>query len=97
VKWANSKYAWLLLHTETRLQPGRALRAQKGSEFQCEARSFANYVYAAAAYRGHKATVMVFDNLDHPVVVYAFYKANDLMRPNLPAYPIVKKMRKHGH
>lgn len=91
---SNSKYAWLLAHVVHRLEPGKALRAQKGSEFMCEARSFAGYVYAAAAAKGYKATVCVFDSLEHPVVVYAFYRPNDLMRPNLAAYPIVKRMRR---
>lgn len=94
MKWQTSKYGWLLGHVVFRLEPGKAFRAQYGSEFRCQARSFAGYVYQAAAAKGHKATVMVFDNLDHPVVLYAFYKPTDLMRPNLPAYPVVKVLRR---
>jgi hypothetical protein len=95
VNWVNSKYGWLLANVGA-LEPGKAHQAQKGSHFTCEARSFAGYVYAAAAERGYKATVAVFERLPHPVVVFAFYRPTDLMRPNLAAYPVVKKLRKHG-
>lgn len=90
----NGKYAWLLGHVELRLEPGKALRAQRGSEFMCLPETFAGYVYQAARQRGHRATVAIFAGLQHPVVVYAFYRPTDLMRPNLAAYPIVKRLRK---
>lgn len=88
MKWQTSKYGWLLGHVR-KLPAGEAYLAQKGAEFECLPESFAGYVYAAAAERGLKASCAVFG----AAVVYAFYRPNDLMRPNLPAYPIVKKMR----
>lgn len=93
MQWQNSKYGWLLGHVGP-LEPGVAYRAQRGNEFQCQAKSFTSYVYAAAAEKGYKATVAVFDHIKQPVVVFAFYRSTDLMRPNLAAYPIVKRMRK---
>ncbi len=93
---ANGKYAWLLGHVVHRLDPGKAFRAQQGAEFMCLPQTFAGYVYQAASAQGHKATVAVFAQLQHPVVVYAFYRPSDLMRPNLPAYPIVRRLRRDG-
>jgi len=94
MKWQNSKYGWLLGNVQP-LEPGKAYRAQRGSEFLCEAESFRGYVYAAAAERGYRASTVVFGrrDLEHPVVVYVFYKPDALMRPNLAAYPIVKRIR----
>jgi hypothetical protein len=89
VKWQNSKYGWLLGHVGV-LEPGRAHIAVKGADFECLPVSFAGYVYAAANERGYKASCAMFSG----AVVYAFYRPNDLMRPNLAAYPIVKKMRR---
>lgn len=92
MKWQTSKYGWLLGHVQT-LPPGEAHLAQYGSQYQCLPQSFAAYVYAAAIERGYKATVAIIDRNSGSSVVYAFYRPTDYMRPNLPAYPIVKKMR----
>jgi hypothetical protein len=91
MKWQTSKYGWLLGHVQV-LEPGTAYFARKGVEFTCLPESFRGYVYAAAAEQGWKASAMVFGY----GVAYAFYRPTDLMRPNLPAYPIVKKLRKEG-
>lgn len=84
------KYAWLLTGIR-KLPPGEAFLANKGSEFDCAPGSFRGAVYRAAAEkgRGWKATTIVHGR----TVVYAFYQNRDYMRPNLPAYPIVKKIR----
>lgn len=92
MKWQTSKYGWLLGNVQ-RLEPGKAYRAQRGSEYQCLPETFRSYVYAAAKERGFNASTCVIDDPVHPVVVYVFYRPHDLMRPNLAAYPIVKKMK----
>ena len=88
---AKSRYAFLLGWARE-LEPGKAHLARLGKEFDCMATSFTGAVYAAAATRGLKATVAVFP--DQGAVVFAFYRADSFTRPNLAAYPIVKKMRK---
>jgi hypothetical protein len=84
-----SKYAFLLGWV-MELEPGKAHKARRGKEFTCEPSSFGQVVYAAAAQRGYKATVATFAE----GVVFAFYRADNFMKPNLAAYPIVKRMRR---
>jgi len=91
MKWQTSKYGWLLGHVKA-LPPGEACLARKGVEFTCLPESFRGYVYAAAVERGYRACTVVIGG----DVVFAFYKNSDLMRPNLVAYPIVRRMKKHG-
>lgn len=91
MKWQTSQYGWLLGHVRT-LDPGKAHLARKGVEFTCLPESFRGYVYAAASERGYKSSAVVLGDC----VVFAFYRPTDLMRPNLVAYPIVRKMRKHN-
>lgn len=85
-----SKY-YHLIHNVRKLKPGEAYLATKGSEFTCNPESFRGVVYdLASTYGGGwvgTATVVGGS------VVYAFYRREDYMRPNLPAYPIVKKLR----
>lgn len=86
-----SKYAYLLSWVK-KLKPGEAHQANLGHHFTCLVTSFSAAVYAAAATKGWKATVVTFP--DEGCVVFAFYKPDDLMKPNLAAYPVVKKMRR---
>jgi hypothetical protein len=84
------KYAHLV-HSVRKLSPGEAYIATKGSEFECEPESFRGVVYQLAAEKGGhwKGTASVIGKS----VVYCFYKETDYMRPNLPAYPLVLKLR----
>ncbi len=93
---ANGKYRWILGNVDLQLLPGQAHVARQGIEFECLPQSFAGYVYQAARARGCSASCAVFGQLRHPVVVYAFYRPTDLMRPNLAAYPIVRRLRRDG-
>ncbi len=87
-----SKY-YYLVNGVRKLKPGEAMLATQYEEFTCTPESFRNVVYAAAVTRGGgwRGTACVVDK----AVVFAFYKDSDYMRPNLPAYPIVKKLRGH--
>lgn len=83
------RYKWVEGHVKD-LEPGHAYLARRGTEYVCESRSFAGVVYATAREKGWKATVVTGERW----VVFAFYRPDSYMRPNLPAYPIVKKMRR---
>lgn len=85
-----SKYDHLVRGV-TKLKPGEAFFAQRGGTFDCQPRSFQSVLYQVArtAGRDWRVTVLVKGES----VVWAFYKSNDYMRPNLPAYPVVKAMR----
>jgi len=80
-----------LLNNVRKLAKGEAFVAAKGIDFTCQPQSFQGVVYdlAKTKGRGWIGTSTVIGGS----VVYAFYMRSDLMRPNLPAYPIVKKMR----
>lgn len=81
-----SKY-WRLIGGVRKLAPGEAyVEDVVGTK----PATFVSAVYAAAAAKGSgwHGTVKVVGNR----VVYAYYKRTDYMRPNLPAYPVVKKM-----
>lgn len=84
-----SKYYHLALGIR-KLKPGEAYVAGR-SEFSCKPESFQSMLYTLASEKGGgwRATSVVVGK----VVVYAFYKNTDYMRPNLKAYPIVQKMR----
>jgi hypothetical protein len=86
----NSKYRYLMANV-VKLKPGEAYIASHGEQFDCEPESFRGIVYMLAESKGGgwKGTVCVIGKN----VVYAFYRDSDYMRPNLPAYPIVKKLR----
>lgn len=86
----NSKYAWLR-NWGFRLKVGVAHKATRFIDYQCETRSFAGVLYRAAAARGLKATIAVFEK--QGCVVFTFYKPDGLVRPNMAAYPIVQAMR----
>jgi hypothetical protein len=85
-----SKYDSLRVNVH-KLKAGEAYVATYPEDFTCQPESFRNVVFALANAAGHcwKGTCAVTGR--H--VIYAFYKASDFMRPHLPAYPIVKKMR----
>lgn len=87
---ASSKYAHLV-HSVRKLKAGEAYIATQGAEFTCQPESFATVVYALAAAKGGgwKGTATVIGR----TVVYTFYRDQDYMRPNLPAYPLVLKLR----
>lgn len=83
-----SKYSWMAGWV-SELEPGQAYRAEKGVEYDCMSESFRNVVYTVAREKGWKATATVFPEF----VVFAFFKPTSYMRPNLPAYPIVRKLK----
>jgi hypothetical protein len=85
-----SKY-YPLMSAVRKLKPGEAYIATKGAEFDCQPESFRGVVYALAGEKGGgwKGTASVVGNS----VIYTFYKDSDYMRPNLPAYPIVLKLK----
>lgn len=86
----NSKYQYLV-RGMNRLEPGKAFHAQQGHDFTCKPESFRNMLYQAASTRGggwHVSAVVVGQT-----VVWACYQSRDYMRPNLPAYPIVKALK----
>jgi hypothetical protein len=84
-----SKYKWLGRRATRELKPGVAHLAIRGTDFECEPASFAGQVYQAAYALDLKASCAVFSDR----VVFAFYRGDDFVRPNLPAYPVVRKMR----
>ena len=85
-----SKYHYLT-RAVRKLGAGEAYVAHYGDAFTCKPESFRGVLYDAATSRGGGwvATSTIVGNS----VVYAFYKRSDYMRPNLTAYPIVKKLR----
>lgn len=85
-----SKYHHLI-HNVRKLPNGSAFAASKGVDFTCSPDSFRGVVYDLASTKGGEwvGTCTVIGG----TVVYAFYKRSDYMRPNLPAYPIVKKLK----
>jgi hypothetical protein len=85
-----SKYDHLRMNV-AKLRPGEAFIASQGEEFSCEPVSFQGVIYRLALQKGGgwKATTVIIGQ----DVVYAFYRMSDYLRPNLPAYPIVKKLR----
>jgi hypothetical protein len=87
----NSKYVYLLGWVRE-LKPGEAHVAFRGEHYTCQSESFRGVVYQVAKEKGLAATVSVFTSC----VVFAFYQPTGYLRPNLPAYPIVKKMRRQS-
>lgn len=85
------KYEWLKGWVKE-LEPGEAFVATRGLEFDCTPASFAGSVYRYAEDKGWKATVVCFQ----ATVVFAFYSPQSFLRPNMKAYPIVKKYRGEG-
>ena len=85
-----SKYDPLRVNVH-KLKVGEAYVATYPEDFTCVPESFRNVVYSLASDAGHgwKGTCAVVGMN----VVYCFYRQTDLMRPHLPAYPLVKKMR----
>jgi hypothetical protein len=89
-----SKY-YHLIHNVRPLPRGAANMAIKGVDFTCEAESFRGIVYDLAVTKGGGwvGTCTIIGD----TVVYAFFKRTDYMRPNLPAYPLVQKLRGEQH
>lgn len=85
-----SKYDPLRVNV-TKLKPGEAFVATQGEDFICKPESFRQVVYSLASHKGNgwKGTASVVGHS----VVYCFFREFDFMRPNLPAYPIVLKLR----
>lgn len=73
-----------------KLKPGEAFVAQKGVDFDCLPESFRSALYRVVAERG--GDWVVTTRVIGRRVAYAYYRRTDYMRPNLPAYPVVKKM-----
>lgn len=85
-----SKYAYLVKGVR-KLGPGEAMLATQYDDFTCTPETFRSVLYQAATTKGGewRATSVIIGTS----VVFAFYKIGDYMRPNLPAYPLVKKLR----
>jgi len=73
------------------LKPGEAYVAQKGVDFDCEPESFRQIVYLMAKKKGARwrGTSVVVGRR----VIYTYFKRDGYSRPNLDAYPIVKKFK----
>ena len=84
-----SRYKWLGRQATRELKPGVAYQAFRGRDYECMSHSFASVIYAAAAAHGLKATCAVFES----VVIFAFYHPDAFLRPNMAAYPVVRKIR----
>lgn len=89
----NSKYAWLAAWVR-KLNQGEAYVATRShtdaeGQFTCEPHSFVGVVYKVAAEKGWKATVTTTDKQ----VAFAFFRASDFVKPNMPALPVVRKMK----
>lgn len=68
--------------------PGTAFVAEAGTDFDCLPESFRAVLYRITAEKG--TTWRVTTLVRGRRVVYAYYRTTDYMRPNLPAYPVVK-------
>lgn len=86
----NSKYIKLLVNVR-KLKPGEAFVATQGEDFDCQPETMRGVVYQLAKAKGRDwcGTASVVGR--H--VIYCFYRRTDAMRPNMPAYPLVRKMR----
>ena len=85
-----SKYRYLV-NGVRKLEPGEAMIATKDHDFTCTPETFRSVLYQAAVTKGrdwHATSVIIGTS-----AVYAFYRTGDYLRPNLPAYPLVKKLR----
>ncbi len=87
---ANSKYRNVFMGVR-KLGAGEAYVAEETVDFTCHPSSCQGVVYRAAQEKGSewRATTVVIGHR----VVYAYYKRGDYMKPNLPAYPVVKKLK----
>lgn len=72
------------------LPDGKVWMVTRFVDYKCESRSFASQIYNEARRRGMKVTVTVFESY----VLFAFFRADSLWKPNMPALPQVKKIRK---
>lgn len=91
----SGKYAVYFRHQGIyELPTGSAYIAKPGVDFTCKPESFAGVVRNAAAMKGLKVTVVVFHHTGE--VIYSYFQANALLRPNLANYPLTKKMRRQG-
>jgi hypothetical protein len=87
---AGSRYYYLVTGI-AKLPAGQAFTATQGEAFTCQPESFRNTLYQVASTVGkgwHVSATII-----GTTVVWAFWKNTDLMRPNLRAYPVVKKLR----
>lgn len=85
-----SKY-YHLVQGIRKLPPGQAFLASQGAGFTCTPETFRNVLYQVASTAGGTWHVSV--TIVKTEVVWAFWKQDDLMRPNLLAYPIVKTLK----
>lgn len=85
-----SKYDHLVRGV-AKLKPGEAFFAQQGGMFTCQPESFRTVLYEVARTAGREWRVTSV--VEGDTVVWAFFKRSDYLRPNLPAYPVVKKLR----
>jgi hypothetical protein len=85
-----SKYHYLV-NGMVKLKPGEAFQAEQYVDFTCTPESFRNVLYQAASTAGHGWHVSAV--VIGKIVLWACWKQSDYLRPNLPAYPLVKKLR----
>lgn len=83
----NSKYPWDAW--TARLKDGQAWKVTRFVDYTCESASFGSQVYLEASRRGMKATVVVFPEF----VLFVFFAGDSYWKPNLRAYPEVRKLR----
>jgi hypothetical protein len=69
-------------------KPGEAFVAEQGVDFTCLPESFRAVLYGITKEKGGDWVVTTL--VRGRRVVYAYYRRTDYMRPNLPAYPVVK-------
>lgn len=87
--WIRSRYSKVVPRLQRELKPGVAFLAIQWVDFDCTPMSFASQMCTLARDHGMRATCAVFTDR----VVYVFYHPESFLRPNLPAYAVVKKMR----
>jgi hypothetical protein len=89
--WSKSKYyGWVKAWSARPLEPGVAYEAIQQKHFTCTPAGFGSQMYTLARSIDLAATVSVFDDR----VIFTFYDPTLPLRPNMPAYPVVKRLRK---
>jgi hypothetical protein len=79
-----------LMQGVQKLKPGEAFVAHQGVDFDIQPESFRTVLYHVTKEKG--GGWVVTTKVIGRRVVYAYYRRTDYMRPNLPAYPVVKKI-----
>lgn len=100
-KQKRSKYPWE--RWSGPLPEGKAWMVTRHRDYDCLSLSFAGQIRRFAAERGQKATIVIVAE-QHPLsptrsvlqeyILFTFYDADSLWRPNMPAFKDVQKMRR---